>query len=395
MRKLIHFIALITCFTSCRKAQILETTIKGQEIPWTDTSAQHPKNAAFTALINKYHTKGLPGIALLVHDKNGTWIGSTGEADLTTGVDFLPGTVSKVASVTKFFMGVCMFKLFEDSVATGIGYNALNEHISKWIPTDILRDIPNGMLVTLGQIMNHETGIPDVIEMDDFYLEVLNDPNKKWTPQDLFKFVKGKDALFQPGDTAIYSNTNTILVSMVIEAVTKQKHSEVLKQRILQPLQLQHTFYQPHDELPASVAQGYYDLYNNNTLVNVSNLVTGAGNGYGGIYSNLFDLQRFVEAVLVDKTVLTEKSLNLMQTYGKADGSNRYGYGIMKKFIERGDRAGIGHSGRDLGYTCNLFYFPAIGVTHIFLINYGTDGKSGLKQVFLEFQEELLDLTEN
>ena len=79
-------------------------------------------------------------------------------------------------------MGVLMFKLFEDSAATGIGYNALHQPISKWINSDILNSIPNGMSVTLGQLMNHETGIPDVIEMDDFYLEVLNDPNKKWTP---------------------------------------------------------------------------------------------------------------------------------------------------------------------------------------------------------------------
>jgi D-alanyl-D-alanine carboxypeptidase len=229
--------------------------------------------------------------------------------------------------------------------------------------------------------------------MDDFYLEVLNYPNKKWTAAELLEFVEKKGPVFQPGDTAIYSNTNTILVSMVIEAVTKQPHSDVLKQRVLQPLGLVNTFYQPHDALPASVSQGYFDLYNNNTLVNVSNLVTGAGNGYGGIYSNLFDLQILIESVLVKKTFLTGKSLSIMETYGKADGSNRYGYGIMKKFIERGENFGIGHSGRDLGYTCNLFYFPASGVTHIFLINYGTDGDSDLKQVFLDFQEELLDIT--
>ena len=386
------FIAAIF-MNSCVKPQIDDTTMNGQEIPWADSSNTHPKHAEFEALVRKYNAKGLPGISLLVHDNAGTWVGSAGKADLKTDIPFLPGTVSKVASVTKFFMGVLMFKLFEDSIATGIGYNALHQPASTWIAADILKKIPNGMQVTLGQLMNHETGIPDIIEMDDFYLEVLNDPNKKWTASDLLEFVENKDPVFKPGDTAIYSNTNTILVSMIIEAVTKQPHSDVLKQRILEPLGLQHTFYQPHDELPSFVSQGYFDLYNNNTLVNVSNLVTGAGNGYGGIYSNLFDLQQLIESVLVKKTFLSEKSLSIMETYGKADGSNKYGYGIMKKFIERGENFGIGHSGRDLGYTCNLFYFPASGVTHVFLINYGTDGDSGLKQVFLDFQEELLNMT--
>ena len=66
---------------------------------------------------------------------------------------------------------------------------------------------------------------------------------------------------------------------------------------------------------------------------------------------------------------------------------------FMKKFIDRGVNAGIGHSGRDLGYTGNLFYFPNKKVAHAFLINYGTDAKSRLKEVFDAFQEELLDIT--
>ena len=82
-----------------------------------------------------------------------------------------------------------------------------------------------------------------------------------------------------------------------------------------------------------------------------------------------------------------------MQTYGKTDALNQYGYGLMKKFISRGVNAGIGHSGRDLGYTANLFYFPSKQVTHIFFVNYGTDGKSKLRDVFYQFQEDLLDLT--
>jgi D-alanyl-D-alanine carboxypeptidase len=65
----------------------------------------------------------------------------------------------------------------------------------------------------------------------------------------------------------------------------------------------------------------------------------------------------------------------------------------MKKFIERGADAGYGHSGRDLGYSANLFYFPAKEVTHVFLINYGSDSESDLRDVFLQFQDELLNLT--
>jgi D-alanyl-D-alanine carboxypeptidase len=388
------FVVILT-FYSCRKAQIGQTRNIGQDCPWVDTSNIHPKNVALQSLLDKYKRKGLPGISLLIKDNNGTWIGAAGKADIKNNIDFLPGTVSKAASITKLFMGTLVFKLIEDSVNSNLGYRSLNLPITTWIPQSITNDLPNGNRITFAQLLKHETGIPDVIEEDAFYLAVLNNPNKKWTPEELLKFIYNKQPLFNPGDTAIYSNTNTILVTMIIEAATGRKHSELLHQKILQPLGLTNTYYQPTDELPNSVAQGYFDLYNNNSLINVSNLVTGSGNGYGGLYSNLFDLYKFIDALLLKKTLLSTASLNLMQTYGKSDGINRYGYGIMQKFTDRGINAGIGHSGRDLGYTANLFFFPNKNVTHIFFVNYGTDAKTNLRQVFYDFQEELLNLTLN
>lgn len=387
--------SFVIFFASCRKAQIVQTKSIGPSCPWNDTSSLHPKNAAFKALIEKYRKKGLPGISLLVNDSKGTWIGATGKADLSNNIDFVPGTISKVASITKMFVGTLVFKLMEDSVNTGMGYTALNKKINTWLPRRITDRLANGNMVTLGQCMKHETGIPDLIEQDPFYLAVLNNPNKKWGPEELLEFIYNKPALFAPGDTAIYSNTNTVLVTMVIEAQTGKKHADLLKQYILNPLALTQTYYQPHDELPNSVAQGYFDLYNNGTVINVSNLVTGSGNGYGGIYSNVFDLFKFINALFVQKTLLKPSSLAIMQTYGKKDDPNYYGYGIQKTFLDHGNDYGIGHKGRDLGYTANLFYFPNKGIIHIFFINYGTDSKSVLQQVFYDFQEELLNLTLN
>jgi D-alanyl-D-alanine carboxypeptidase len=274
-----------------------------------------------------------------------------------------------------------------------MGYSALYKPVNTWLPHRVTDKLTNGNAITLGDCMNHETGVPDLIEEDAFYLGVLNKPNKAWDPEALLQFVYDKPAVFSPRDTAVYSNTNTLLVAMVIEAATGRKHNELLHQYILKPLNLNHTFYQPHDVMPRTVAQGYFDLYNNNTIVNVSNLIPGSGWGYNGIYSNVFDLYTFIDALLQKKTLLSATSLQVMQRYGKPDDINQYGYGIMKKFIERGADAGYGHSGRDLGYSANLFYFPAKGVTHTFLINYGSDSESGLRQVFYDFQEELLNLT--
>jgi D-alanyl-D-alanine carboxypeptidase len=393
MKNLLFLLMIMLIVCACKKAQIRATTELSPAVPWQDTSSKHPMHNEFTSLVRKYTKLGLPGIAMLVTTKNGTWIGASGLADIETRIPFQPGQVSKAASITKLLTGALIFKLMEDSVHTGLGYGSLQMPVNTWIPKRITDKLPNGNIITLGQLLKHETGIPDLNESDAFYLAVLNDPNKKWKPEELLEIFYDTKPLFEPGDTAIYSNTNTVLAAMIIEYATGKSHAALLREKILQPLQMNATYYQPHDQLPKSTAQGYYDLYNDNRLVNVSNLVTGSGNGYGGIYSNVFDLKIFMDALLIRKTLLSEKSLRVMESYGKTDGTNRYGYGIMKKFIERGTDAGIGHSGRDVGYSANLFYFPASGASHIFFVNYGTDGKTSLRAVFLAFQEELLDLT--
>jgi D-alanyl-D-alanine carboxypeptidase len=393
MKNYILFICVALVSVSCKKAQVQPTHLSNIDVPWSDSSALHPKNAAFSALLEKYHDKGLPGISLLVNDANGTWVGSIGKADIEKNIPFTVGQVSKVASITKLFMGVLVFKLIEDSAHTGIGYNALYTKINNWLPSSVTGKVPNGNKITLGDCLKHETGVPDVIEQDAFYLAVLNNPNKIWKPEELLKFIYNKPPVFNPGDTAIYSNTNTVLVIMVIEAATHKNHSDLLKQYILNPLHLTNTYYQPHDKLPNTVAQGYFDLYNNHTIVNVSNLVTGSGNGYGGIYSNVFDLFTFEKALFIQQTLISQKSLAIMQTYGKKDDTNFYGYGLQKSYIQPNGDYGIGHKGRDLAYSANLFYFPKNGVTHIFFVNYGTDAESGLKDVFRSFVDELVALT--
>ena len=354
MKKSFLLLIAIVMLIACRKTRIYPLLESPAGIPWQDSSLTHPKNQEFRSLIEKYNKKGLPGISLLVRDKNGTWCGSTGKADIENGIEFGVAQVSKIASISKFILNTLVFKLFEDSVNSRFGYSAINTKINKWLPADMVKKIANADLVTLGQLMNHESGIPDIIEEDNFYLKALNNPTQHWDYEDLVACIYNKPAVFKPSDTAIYSNTNIILITMIIEGATGRKHSELLRQYVLTPLGMHKTYYYPFDKLPKNnIAQGYYDLYNNNTLVNVSNILT------GGMYSNLFDLYKFLDAMLLKKNFLAPKSIRIMETWGnKPDSSNIYGYGIMKKFIERGDDAGIGHSGRDLWIYCKSVLFP-------------------------------------
>lgn len=386
--KILLIVFAVILWAGCRKAEIGTTA---DCIPAANPSPNHPKGAFMQALIDKYLRKGIPGISLMITNSDGSWVGSGGFSSLEDQIKYRPCHISKVASITKFMVGTLVFKLMEDSVNSHLGYLDLDKPLSTWIDAKILDKIENGKESTLRQCLNHSTGIYDIIIDSDFYLGVLNDPNKRWSQEELLRFVYGKKANFKPGDTALYSNTNTLLASMVIERATGRPHGELLREKLWNPLKMNDTYYQGREDLPDFVAQGYFDLYNKKQLTNVSNIIPGSGNGYGGVFSNVYDLQKFIDAVLIDKTVLSPKSLQIMQTYGPPDEINNYGVGIMKKFNDRGPDFGIGHSGRDLGYSADLFYFPNKKFTLNLFVNYGTDSDSYLRQAFRDLEAEIID----
>jgi D-alanyl-D-alanine carboxypeptidase len=391
MRKIIVILLLALCWFGCKKP-ILEGTVECG-IAMNDSSNVHPKNAQLLNLLEKYIQKGLPGISVYATDANGAWLGTNGKADVLNNVAYQSCHVQKVASLTKWFMGTLVFKLMEDSASSGLGYNDLDKPISTWIPEKKLKNITNADKITLRQCMNHSTGLFDLITDSDFYLEVLNDPTKKWTPDDLLTYVKNKNAEFEPGTKYNYSNTNTLMISLVIDYATGVPHHQLLLDKVIKPLGLQNTVYHHHQELPAFTAQGYFDLYQNRNPINVTNYVTGSGNGYTGIYSNVFDLHQFMKAVVIDRTFLSNKSMNYIEVVGQTDDEDvAYGLGIMKRFLKRGVDYGWGHTGRDLGYAADLFYFPNKNVSIAWCINYGADAESYLKPVILDFQKELIDL---
>jgi len=353
------------------------------------SSALHPKNALFQTILDTYVKKGLPGISALVRDEDGTWVGYSGKADIDKNIPFTPCHPSKAASITKFMVGTLTFMLQEQ------GKININDPISKYVDADIIKKVKNADKVTIKNCMQHTTGFYDIITDSEFYLAVLNNPNKQWEAEELLNFVYGKDPYFAPNEGVEYSNTNTVFVGMCLDKVLGYHHSRALREMVWQPLGMNDTYYQSRDGLPNTVAQGYYDLYNNNTIVNVSNLITGSGNGYGGVFSTVFDLEKFMNAYYYDKTLISKESMSAMMTFIPESEQNNLGVGIMQKFKNFSTHLGVGHSGRDLGYSADLFAFPTRNERlMIFFVNYGTDGDTSLREVFREFEKTLvLELT--
>jgi D-alanyl-D-alanine carboxypeptidase len=386
MKKQIQFflIFLTLLYPSCRKKEVGPT--EACTSTFADSSAIHPKKVTFQGILDKYTKLGIPGISILVRDASGTWAGASGKADIDKGINMQVCHVSKVASITKIFMGSLTMKLVED------GTFGLDDKISNWIEADVLDKIKNADQCSIRDLLGHTSGIYDVISDNGFYLAVLNDPAKKWKPEELLKFVNDKEAAFVYGSKASYSNTNFLLLGMLIDKATGRSHADLLKEKIIVPLGLSNTYYYYHDALP-DVAQGYYDLYNNSTIVNLSNYNTGSGNGYTGLYTNVYDMHQFLHALYVDKSILQQSSLDEMLTFNSFIESDRQlGLATQKDFFNHvANEYGVGHRGRDLAYSADLFYFPNQDKSMAIIVNYGTDGNSKLRQTFYDFRLELVD----
>jgi D-alanyl-D-alanine carboxypeptidase len=372
---------------ACKKS--LVGTTKGCEANYQDSSYKHPKRVIYQSIIDKYKKKGLPGVAVLIQDEEGVWMGSAGKSDIGAGIDFKPCTVSKVASITKMMFATAVMQLREQ------GRVNLDDLASKWLAKEIVEKVENADKVTLRDLLRHSTGIYDIIADSDFYLAVLNNPNKNWTGKELIKFAYDKPKVFEYKENAVegdYSNTNTLLLSMCIESITGRPHNQWMHELVIDKLGMSNTYYSHHDALPEYTAQGYYDLYNNGTIVNVSNLVTGSGNGYGGIYSNVVDLHKFMKALFIDKTLVNQASLNIMQDFIEDDERGNLGMGLLQQYKHLNiPHLGVGHSGRDLGYSGDAHYFPTRN-NRIFinLVNYGTNGNTPLRQVFYDMRDEFV-----
>lgn len=353
-----------------------------------NTTPNHPKAAQYQQVIDNYVAKGLPGISILIRDAEGTWASGSGMADIAEGIPMDPCMVSKAASITKTFVGLATMKMAE------AGKLNLDDQISLYLDEKIIGRVNNADQSSIRMLLNHTTGIFDVITDQAFYLKILNDPSHPWTPEELISFVEGDEAYFPAGTDVKYSNTNFLLLAMVLDKIHDKGHADLIRTQVIEALDLQNTFYYWHDEVPPATAQGYFDLYNNGTLLNMTNYNTGSGNGYGGIYANVFDLQTFIEALARDRNVLNPKSLQEMFTWTKPlEGKFReHGLGVFRDFLERpADEYGIGHRGRDLGYTADMFWFPEKDFTLVYLVNYGTDAKSELQETFFQFRTAIVD----
>jgi len=348
----------------------------------------HPRASVLQSILDDMAASGIPGVMLTVHDSvNGFWSGSSGYADLASGVNMLPCQRTRVGSTVKTFTAVSVLLLQEE------GKLSIDDPVTDYLSSSELKGLQNADKCTIRQLLQHSSGMFNYIQNLKFQTASLNDLPKVWTPGELLLYARGKDAYFAPGTDVLYSNTNYVLLGMIIEEVTGRPYDEFFRERIFAPLGMVFTGCAATDPVPYGLVRGYVDFYSKKDLINSTYY---SGWDYytadGGLISNAFDLNLFMTR-LFSGDVLSQASLNEMlswqtpkETYG--DGfETDYGLGIFR--IHTGNGMAYIHSGDAIGYFATMIYFPQQKVTLTWAANgnYGkldaiTQSKEAMERVF-------------
>lgn len=310
--------------------------------------------------LDEWHKGGkFPGAALGVCTADGKCFGlATGVSDRTSKKPMRPDDRMLAGSVGKTFAAAVALQLVKE------GKIGLDEKIEKYLGGETwFARLPNARDITVRQLMNHTSGLVRYEFKDQFTKDLTANPDKVWKPEELIAYLLDEKPPFAAGKGWDYSDTNYIVLGMIIEKVTGKKFYEEAKRRVLKPLKLGDTIPQDKPRLKG-VVQGYAGP--NNPFGGKDEMIHGGKFAInpqfewtgGGFASTAEDLARWAKFMYEGKAF--DASLLPTMLDGVAapmlGRESKYGLGV----IIRPTRAGLtyGHSGFFPGYMTDMMYFP-------------------------------------
>lgn len=304
-------------------------------------------------------TAGVPGILVRIQDPHqAPRRYAAGVEDLTTRKALRPSATFRIGSVTKTFVAAVVLQL------VGEGRLRLDDPVSRTLPGLLA----NGDEVTVRQLLNHTSGLPDYILNPELFNGIVQ--NRIWQPRELLALASTQPQLFPPGTAREYSNTNYIVAGLLIQAVTRHPLARELDRRIFTPLHLDHTSFPTGDEpLTGYYAHGYLSPERIPTAdgprLDVSGYNPSHAWAAGAIVSNAEDLSTFYRTLMTGK-LLSPSLLTQMTTTvpeDPTDPANTFSYGLGLERVQ--DTCGVnwGHPGSIYGYQDMAFWNERTGRT--------------------------------
>ncbi|WP_426367733.1 serine hydrolase domain-containing protein [Streptomyces sp. E-08] len=306
----------------------------------------HRDPALQRALAGLVGAPGGPPGAIAVLTRDGVrQVYRAGTAELGTGRPPRPDDHMRIASAAKAFSGAVALSLV-DRRALG-----LNDTIGRWLP-----ELPAAWhAVTLRQLLQHTSGLPDYSKSQAFQDIVRADPRHHFDSRRLLDFVAGQPLAFPPGSRYAYSNSDNIAVALMAEQATGRPYESLLRQLVYRPLDLTGTSLPQGHLLPRPFLHGY-DTTPGEPPEDVSEAISASGAwASGGIVSTPADLNRFIGGY-AGPELLTPATRRAQQDFlpgGASEpagpGANAAGLALFRYTTRCGTV--LGHTGNTPGYT--------------------------------------------
>ena len=295
----------------------------------------------------------VPGISLAVL-KEGKVIKAKGYglANLELNVPAAPETVYQLASVTKQFTATAVMLLVEE------GKVRLSDPISLHV-----KGLPAAWTnITVRHLLSMTSGIKD-------YLGVVQPTvsRQDFTYERIVELIADLPLDFEPGERNRYSNSNYILLAMLIQSLSGKSYDSFLAERVWGPLGMTAT----QRDNPADVIPNRAGLYNwrTNKFENIQFLSpTLWNNGDGGLISTVLDLGKW-DAALYTNRILSSASLEQMWSPQKLTNGEKsdYGFGWVSGQLRR--HRTVGHGGGRPGTATQITRFIDDRLTVVVLMN--------------------------
>ncbi len=287
---------------------------------------------------------GPPGAIAVLRVDGHTRVVRAGVADLVSGRRPDLDDHMRIASTAKAFSGAVALSLVDR------GTLRLDDTLGRRLPR-----LPRAWAaVTLRQLLNHTSGLPDYSQSPAFLKILLADPRHRFDSRRLLDFVAGEPLRFPPGTRYQYSNSDNIAVALMAEAATGTPYEQLLRDLVYRPLGLLQTSLPQGYEMPEPYMHGY-DVTPPDPPEDVSEVVSMSGVwASGGIVSTPADMTRFIRGYaagrLYGPRVVREQRRWIPGASEPAGpGRNDAGLAVFRYTTRCG--VVLGHTGNTLGYT--------------------------------------------
>ena len=297
--------------------------------------------AHLEALADRAIEAGIPGVSVAVVAGDQTVLVARGVADRATNEPLSPDHRFRVASTTKSLVASIVLQLVRE------GKLQLSDTVEQWLPGML----PENADARIEDLLRLQSGIfsydEDERHMAPYF---AGDFEYTWTPEQLVALAADHPALFEPGERFYYSNTNYVLLGLIVQKITGDSLANVVRDRITAPLGMSASQMPTTSHLDTPFAHGY-QLGLADQPLDVTGISASAVFGNGNLVSTAQDLARFYGA-LARGEVVSDEQLPAMftATRPRPDGAASYGMGVWLSGNSYPCESFVGHDGADPGY---------------------------------------------